>query len=328
MTLSRRRFLKGTGVSVAAGAAWGGDATAAEGRLPTRVLGKTGVRVSILAMGGGSRFLAYKDEDKALAALHRAFDLGITYMDTAFVYGNGLSEERVGKVMKDRRKGIFLATKVSKRKGDEAMAIIEGSLKRLQTDHVDLLHIHDLKGEDDLAAIEAKDGVLAVLHKMRDQKVARFIGISCHTNPLVLKTALERHDFDCTQMALNAALQGRKPNPAGKAPNTDLPISFETVALPVARAKKMGIIAMKIFGQDALVGAAPADKLLRYSLTLPVTTAVVGMPKLEHLEENVQIARGFKALPRAEMRSLASELSVKHKLALDHQMQLHDDHFA
>ena len=163
---------------MAAGATWRAEATASEGRLPTRVLGKTGVRVSILAMGGGSRFLMYKDEDKALDALHRAFDLGITYMDTAFGYGNGLSEERVGKVMKDRRKGVFLATKVSKRKGDEAMEIIEGSLKRLQTDQVDLLHIHDLKGEDDLAAIEAKDGVLAVLRKMRDQKVARFIGIS------------------------------------------------------------------------------------------------------------------------------------------------------
>ena len=147
------------------------------------MLGKTGVRVSILAMGGGSRFLMYKEEDKALEALNRAFDLGITYMDTAFGYGNGLSEERVGKVMKDRRKGIFLATKVNKRKGDEAMAIIEGSLKRLQTDHVDLIHIHDLKGADDLAAIEAKDGVLAVLRKLRDQKVARFIGITSHTDP-------------------------------------------------------------------------------------------------------------------------------------------------
>jgi predicted aldo/keto reductase-like oxidoreductase len=100
------------------------------------------------------------------------------------------------------------------------------------------------------------------------------------------------------------------------------------VALPVARAKKMGIIAMKIFGQDALVGAAPASKLLRYSLSLPVTAAVVGMPKLEHLEENVQIARTFRALPRSEMRALSSELSAKHKLALDHQMHLHDDHFA
>ena len=176
MTLSRRRFLKGTGVSVAAGATWRAEARGSERRLPTRVLGKTGVRVSILAMGGGSRFLMYKEEDKALEALNRAFDLGITYMDTAFGYGNGLSEERVGKVLKHRRKGIFLATKINKRKGDEAMKILEGSLKRLQTDHLDLLHIHDLKGEDDLAAIEAKDGVLAVVRKMRDQKVARFIG--------------------------------------------------------------------------------------------------------------------------------------------------------
>jgi uncharacterized protein len=328
MTVSRRRFLKATGAGMAVGAAWRAEAKPATTKIPTRVLGKTGVKVSILAMGGGSRFLMYKEEDKALEALTRAFDLGINYMDTAYGYGNGLSEERVGKVMKDRRKGIFLATKINKRKGDEAMQIIEGSLKRLQTDKIDLIHIHDLKGEDDLAAIEAKDGVLAVLRKLRDQKVTRFIGITSHTDPTVLKTALERHDFDCTQMALNAALVGMKSSPKGMVPNTDMQTSFETVALPVARAKKMGIIAMKIFGQDALVGAAPANKLLRYSLSLPVTTAVVGMPKLEHLEENVQIARGFKALPRAEMRALSSELSVKHKLALDHQMQLHDDHFA
>ena len=168
---------------VAVGAALRAEAKPAAGRMPTRVLGKTGVRVSILAMGGGSRFLMYKEEDKALEALNRAFDLGITYMDTAFGYGNGLSEERVGKVMKDRRKGIFLATKINKRKGDEAMKILEGSLKRLQTDQVDLIHIHDLKGADDLAAAEAKDGVLAVLRKLRDQKVTRFIGVTSHTDP-------------------------------------------------------------------------------------------------------------------------------------------------
>ena len=328
MSLSRRRFLKTTGIGVAVGAAWRADAKPSTGRLPTRVLGKTGVRVSILAMGGGSRFLMYKEEDKALEALNRAFDLGITYMDTAFGYGNGLSEERVGKVMKDRRKGIFLATKVNKRKGDEAMAIIEGSLKRLQTDHLDLIHIHDLKGEDDLAAIEAKDGVLAVLRKLRDEKVTRFIGVTSHTDPQVLKTALERHDFDCTQMALNAALVGMKSQPGGMAPNADMQTSFETLALPVARAKRMGIIAMKIFAQEALVGAAPSNKLLYYSLSLPVATAVVGMPKLEHIEEDVRMARAFKPLARAEMRTLAKELSSKYKVALDSQMHHHHDHYA
>jgi predicted aldo/keto reductase-like oxidoreductase len=326
MSLSRRRFLEGTGVGMAAvGTTLRAEAKPAT--LPTRVLGKTGVRVSILAMGGGSRFLMYKDEDKALEALNRAFDLGITYMDTAFGYGNGQSEERVGKVMKDRRKGIFLATKINRRKGDEAMKILEGSLKRLQTDHLDLIHIHDLKGEDDLAAVEAKDGVLAVLRKLRDQKVTRFIGVTSHTDPAVLRTALERHDFDCTQMALNAALVGMKSSDKGMVPNPDMKPSFESIALPVAQAKKMGIIAMKIFGQEALVGAAPPDKLLYYSLSLPVTTAVVGMPKPEHIEENTRLARAYKPLPRAEMRSLSKELSEKYKLALDQQLHHHHDHY-
>jgi aryl-alcohol dehydrogenase-like predicted oxidoreductase len=326
MTLSRRRFLKATGAGVAAGAALkSAEARPTAGKMPTRVLGKTGVRVSILAMGAGSRFLMYKEEDRALEAMNQALDLGITYIDTAFGYGNGKSEERVGKVMKDRRKGIFLATKINKRNGDEAMKILEGSMKRLQTDQVDLIHIHDLKGADDLAAAEAKDGVLPVLLKLREQKVTRFIGVTSHTDPEVLKTALERHDFDCTQMALNAALVGMKSSPGGMIPNPDVKPSFESIALPVARAKKLGIIAMKIFGQEALVGAAPAQKLLYYSLSLPVATAVVGMPKHEQLEENVALARAFKPLPRAEMRSLSKELSAKYKLALDRQMHHHHD---
>jgi predicted aldo/keto reductase-like oxidoreductase len=329
MSLSRRRFLEGTTVGVAAVGT--GLKAQAKGVLPTRVLGKTGARVSILAMGGGSRFLMYKDEDKALEALNKAFDLGITYMDTAYGYGDGKSEERVGKVMKDRRKGIFLATKINKRKGDEAMRILEGSMKRLQTDHVDLIHIHDLKGADDLAAVEAKDGVLAVLQKLKEQKVTRFIGVTSHTDPEVLKTALQRHDFDVTQMALNAALVGMKGSPikgGGMVPNPDMKTSFETIALPVAHAKKMGIIAMKIFGQEALVGAAPPEKLIYYSLSLPVTAVVIGMPKPEHIEENVKLIAAYKALPKGEMRSLSKELSEKYKLALDTTLHHHHDHYA
>jgi predicted aldo/keto reductase-like oxidoreductase len=327
MGLSRRRFLEGTGIGVAAGAAWRAEgAGRPPAKLPSRVLGKTGARVSILAMGGGSRFLMYKDEEKSLEALTRAFELGITYVDTAFGYGSGQSEERVGKVMKDWRKKIFLATKINKRKGDEAMKVLEGTLKRLQTDQVDLIHVHDLKGADDLAAIEAKDGLLDVVRKMRDQKVTRFIGITSHTDPEVLKAALERHDFDCTQMALNAALVGMMGSPKGMVPNPDMKPSFETVALPVAQAKKMGIIAMKVFGQDVLVGAAPSQKLLYYSLSLPVATAVVGMPKLEHIEENTRWTREFKPLPKAEMRALGKELSAKYKLALDHELHRHHDH--
>ena len=145
----------------------------------------------------------------------------------------------------------------------------------------------------------------------------------------MLKTALERHDFDCTQMALNAALVGMKGSPKGMIPNPDMTSSFETVALPVARAKKMGIIAMKIFGQEALVGAAPTEKLLYYSLSLPVTTAVVGMPKLEHLEENVQAGPGLQAACRARRcgrcpRSCRRNTSSPSTTKLHH----HHDHYA
>jgi hypothetical protein len=120
MRISRRRFLGTTAFgTLAANAALGAE-IGKTGALPKRTLGRTGARVSILAMGGGSRFLMYKEEDKALEALNRAFDLGITYMDTAYGYGNGVSEERVGKVMAVRRKkdGIFLATKINKRPPD------------------------------------------------------------------------------------------------------------------------------------------------------------------------------------------------------------------
>lgn len=298
---------------------------AAKTKLPHRTLGKTGARVSILAMGGGSRFLAYKEEDKALEALNRALDLGITYIDTAFGYGNGLSEERVGKVMKTRRKEVFLATKINKRDPDEAQSILETSLKRLQTDQVDLIHIHSLQGADDLAAIEKKGGVLDVLRKLRDQKVTRFIGVTSHTDPQVLAAALERHDFDCTQMALNGALVGMKDGPKGMLINLDMKTSFEAVALPVAKKKNLGILAMKVYAQEGLVGHAPLDKLLRYSLSLPVAAAVVGMPKIEFIAENVAWARDFKPLPAKEMRELSGGLAEKHKARLDQYFADHVD---
>src|SRR5947199_125610 len=149
------------------------------------------------------------------------------------------------------------------------MRTVDTSLKRLQVDHVDLLHIHALMGPDDLAAIEARDGAYNALRKVKDAKMARFIGITCHAYPDVLKTALERHEFDCTQMALNAALRTQV---------KDSTSSFETTALPVALRKKMGVTAMKVFAQDALAGQAPPEKLLHYSMSLPVAATVGGMP--------------------------------------------------
>ena len=318
MSISRRNFLGSAAATLAAYKALDAAVDSKTG-MPTRVLGRTGARVSVLAFGSGSRFLMYKEEDEALTALNKALDLGITYVDTAMSYGTGVSETRVGKVMKTRRDQVWLATKLDERNGDKAMAAIEASLKRLQTDHVDLLHIHGLKGPEDLAEIESAKGVLKVLYKAREQKMARFIGITCHADPAALKNALERHDFDCTQMALNGARVGMKSGgKGGMSPNPySVAESFEGLALPVANRKKMGVIAMKVFGQEHLVASAPVEKLIGYSLSLPVSACVAGMPKMEHIEENIRVAKAFKPLSQKEMKTLSDDLSSKHKLALD-----------
>jgi uncharacterized protein len=300
--LSRRKFLEKIGAGTAAGMGysllgeWADARPAGANTLPTRTLGRTGAKVSILAFGCGSRFLMYKEEDEAQAVLNHAIDSGITYVDTAYAYGDGKSETRVGMVMATRRKDVWLATKIADRTRDDFMRRFEGSLKRLQTDHVDLLHIHSLGHEEDLAKIEAPDGALKGLLEARAQKMTRAIGMTCHNRGEVLAQAIQKHDLDCVQMALNASQNGR----------------FEELALPAARAKNLGVIAMKVTGQEFLLkndaGKEDIDSLLRYSMSLPVTTAVVGMPRKEMLDHNIEIARAFTPLQESDMDRLRKTL--------------------
>lgn len=316
--LSRRKFLETLGVGTAAGMGYSilSDLAEAHGAnanaLPTRTLGRTGAKVSILAFGCGSRFLMYEDEAEALAILNHAIDQGISYLDTAYAYGDGESETRVGKVMARRRKDVWLATKIPDRTRDEFMRRLEGSLKRLQTDHVDLLHIHGLGHADDLAKIEAPNGALKGLLEAREQKMTRAIGMTCHASGEVLAQAIQRHDLDCVQMALNASQNGR----------------FEELALPAARARNLGVIAMKVTGQEFLLGTAAGkgdiDSLLRYSLSLPVTAAVVGMPRKEMLDHNIAEARRFTAFPKSEMERLRKSL-LPSREGLEKNLSAHHD---
>jgi uncharacterized protein len=312
--MNRRQFLETVAVGVASGVSLDALASSkSKTKLPTRAFGKTGLTVPIIGFGSGSRFLMYKDEDRALAALNEAIDSGIIYIDTAHAYGDGKSEERIGRIMPARRQEVILATKIPGRTADQARRQIELSLKRLHTDHLEVLHIHSLRGPEDLAAIEAKGGVLEALYEAREQKITRAIGITCHADPAALKAALERHDFDCTQMALNAGLakmtESMKAIPAA-------PASFEQLALPVAHRRKMGVIAMKVFGQEHLLGAAPVEELLRYALSLPVSLASVGMAQPEHIEYNARFARSFKPMPTRQRLKLQQSISESHKLAM------------
>jgi aryl-alcohol dehydrogenase-like predicted oxidoreductase len=199
----------------------------------------------------------------------------------------------VGRFLAARRRDVFVATKIppSARTRDAALREAEASLRRLQTDHVDLLHLHGLGDEADLAKIEAADGALKALYELRAQKVARFVGMTSHANGAVMAAAIERHDLDCVQMAMNPARALR----------------FEELALPAASRKNLGVILMKVTAQDKLLGTGKADaaSLLRYAWSLPISTAVCGMPKIEFLEANVAAARAFASpLPPAEMDRL------------------------
>jgi hypothetical protein len=208
----------------------------------------------------------------------------------------------VGKVMATRRKEVWLATKILDRTRDAFLARLDGCLKRLQTDHVDLLHIHNLGKADALARIEAPDGALKGLLEAKEQKMARFIGMTSHTDGPTMALAIERHPLDCVQMALNPSGNG----------------SFETTALVAAKKKKLGVIAMKVFGQEMLIGTEPGKtdpvSLMRFALSLPITTAVSGMPEVEMLERNVALGRTFSPLSAMDMMRLREELSVSRPL--------------
>lgn len=295
---TRRQFIETTTMALTSVAAAPGIAAAAPS-LPQRTLGRTGAKVTILAFGCGSRFLAYEKEDEALAILNRVIDSGIRYLDTAAGYGDGLSETRVGMVMKTRRKDVWLATKVpaEARSRDAALRQVELMLKRLQTDRVDLLHLHSLGDAADLAKIEAKDGAIHALYELRDQKVARAIGMTSHTDGAVMAQAIEHNDLDCVQMAMN-------PSQA---------LDFERLALPAARKKNLGIILMKVTAQEKLLGEGPGkagiDELIRYALSLPVTAAVIGMPKPEFIEHNIAAARSFTKMSPQEMEQIRRQVA-------------------
>ena len=214
-TPSRREFLIGAAGTAAGLAA--ADVFAAKKKteekpapaLPTRVLGKTGARVSMLGFGGGSRFLLSSD-DEAVALLDRAVAAGITYFDTADSYGKDRRSEKLyGLALPKHRKGIFLATKTQDRTYDGAMRSIEQSLKLLNVDSLDLIQVHSAGPGDDIAAWDKPGGVVTAYRKMKDEKVTRFIGFTGHEDAAVHKKVIESFDFDTVLMALNAAKHKR-----------------------------------------------------------------------------------------------------------------------
>jgi aryl-alcohol dehydrogenase-like predicted oxidoreductase len=299
----RREFLKLGLTAAAAGAVTFADACRpakpdldAKG-LPTAILGRTGVPVPRIGIGLGSRFCAIEDEDKAQAILRACLDHGFYYWDSAYSYRNKdiISEERIGRVLKDRRKNVFLATKCESRTYDAAMREAEESLRRLRTDRFDLYQIHLIQSPADVDVIGSSDGVLKALGKLKDEKTTRFTGFTGHLSAEAMAEAARRYDFDTMLIALNH-YQERKGD-------------MEGGAIPAAAAKDMGIMIIKAVRPRETVTEIPAETLIRYSLSLPlVHAAVIGTDSVEVAEKNAALLRSFKPLTPAEMKALAVPL--------------------
>ena len=282
-------------------------------KLPRRRLGKTGVEVTALALGGviGMQKPPSVDHDP-VALAEAALDLGITYFDTAPSYNNGQSETNYGQVLARRRHEVFLATKTGDRTHDGTMRSIEVSLKRLRTDRVDLIQIHGISANEDLDAWEKPGGVLAALRKLRDQKVTRFIGLTGHESASKLRQAIERYEFDTILTTLNPVSRRQ---------------AYREDLLPVANQKQLGVIAMKVMGggngclvtgnprqkvlqsyHDETVHQVDAVALIRYTLSLPISVAVIGVASVEQLRTNIRIVREATPMTLAERRNLEQSM--------------------
>jgi len=308
----RREFLKTMVAAAAAGTASAssrgtvpsGDSPHPKGEspydakgLPTALLGKTGVAVPRIGVGLGSRFCAVADEDKALEILTAALDHGFYYWDTAYNYRDKsiISEERLGRVVGTRRKDVFLATKFEARDYDGVMRELEESLKRLRTDHLDLYQVHLIESMGDLDALGRRGGALEALRKIKDQKIARFIGFSGHADAAAMAEAARRHDFDTMLIALNHYPERRG--------------DLEGGAIPAAAARKMGVMIIKAIRPREMVPGLAAADLLRYALTLPhVHSAVVGTDGVDIVRQNAALLRDFKPLSPEEMTKLSVKL--------------------
>jgi aryl-alcohol dehydrogenase-like predicted oxidoreductase len=330
---SRRDFLKTTTAAMVLGAAKKAlGATAPQlPLLPKRRLGKTGEMVSIIGFGLGSRFCSIQDENAAQALLERALALGINYFDTAGSYTRRplerLSEKRLGEFSKQRRKDMFLATKIDPRDRDGALRSVETSLKFLQTDYLDLIQIHSLSNLSDLDRMGSSNGVLAAMQQLKEQRISRFIGITGHSDGEAMTEALHRHDFDTVLIALNAA---QSANPIAARKMEPLP-AFEQSALPVALQKNMGILSMKVMGQGMLVGhgagRASASELLQFNLSQPVASVVIGCEQMARLEENVQAALNFTPISESGKQRLQEKVAPS-RSAWQNFLRSHDDSVA
>ncbi len=298
--ITRREFVQTTAVAAASVAivptagCTGPDSPYDAKGFPTVKLGRTGVQVPRMGFGCGSRWMTVADDDKALEILEYALQQGLYYWDTASSYGNDLisSEERIGKILPALREKVFLVSKTGDRDADRAKESIERSLSRLQTDHLDLLHIHSINSVEDAEQLGEKGKVLEVLHQYKKEGVLRHIGFTGHASAEGMKRAAELYDFDVMMMALNHQ-------------STDGTQHFEEDAAPYAFQKGMGVVAMKVIRPRETVEGLAASDLVQYALSLDEFHMInVGIDSMEVLKSNIDLIRKFQPMKEGRMKEI------------------------
>jgi len=264
--------------------------------IPTRVLGRTGQRVSILCLGGW-HVGSIKDDALAVRLVQTAVDEGVTFMDNCWDYHDGRSEELMGRGLEGRRDKAFVMTKNCERDYEGSMRCLEDSLRRLRTDRIDLWQFHEMVYDNDPDWVFEKGGIKAALEARKQGKV-RFIGFTGHKDPHIhLKMLGKPHDWDTAQMPINVLDAHYR--------------SFQKEVVPVCLQKNVAVIGMKGFGGgDGIARGAglSAAEAYGYALSQPVAAQVVGMTSLEQLRDNVALARGWKPLSEADRKALVDRV--------------------
>ncbi|MHC4394719.1 MAG: aldo/keto reductase [Planctomycetota bacterium] len=311
--ISRREFIKYSASGLAAASAAGlvssccpagkSKCTVSKTGMPMRVLGKTGLEISILSFGAGSQFCA-NDDGEWEPTIERAIAAGVNFFDTSPGYqwqASMTSEERLGKILPKYRKQIILSTKFDKRNADDAMREFERSLKRMKTDYIDILAVHAYGGKGDLQAMEK--GLYKQMVKLKEQGVVGYIGFTGMDTGKACSELMERFDLDVAFLTLNPTMYG----------------DFFNVTVPVARKQNLGIIAFKVV-RDIVGKEASAKELLHYCWSQEgVTTALIGHLGMEPLEENLRIAKEFSktaklSVDRKELEARLAHMAGPHAL--------------
>ena len=294
--LKRRDFLTGAAVtafSASLAAAPADLAKAAEGAgdTPMRILGRTGLRVSILGLGGFHAGLPEKEE-YSTKIIHRALELGINFFDNADCYQKGRAEERMGKALEGRRQKIILMSKVDQRDAQGARATLELSLRHLRTEHLEIWQFHQVANMGEIKKIFGPGGALEAAEQAKKEGKIRFIGITGHYDPEVLLAAVKRYPFDTVQMPINGV------DPHFK--------SLRGTVVDEAVKRNVGIIGMKPMGRGNITSleVATPSEALQWVWSQPVSLAVVGCEWIEMLDYNVYLAKTFKPMPEGEQASL------------------------